>query len=77
MQFPEKISANDSPMNALIPMRINDCGACSREEPHPKFLPTTRRAPPLKRGSLRGCFRSLLSLAGQGFSAPFSSNLSS
>src|SRR5438477_34252 len=39
-QFPKKMSANDSPTSALMPQRSSACGACSREEPQPKFLLT-------------------------------------
>ena len=46
VQLPKKISANDSPTKALKPQRISACGACSRDEPQPKLLPTTRIARP-------------------------------
>ena len=33
---------NDSPTTALMPQRNRPCGACSRDEPQPKLLLTTR-----------------------------------
>ena len=36
-----KISANDSPTTARMPQRKRACGACSREDPQPKLLPTS------------------------------------
>src|SRR5690606_12610295 len=47
-QLPKKISANDSPTIALIPFpqRMIACGACSRLEPHPKFLFTNNTSAP-------------------------------
>ena len=53
-QLPKKMSANDSPTSALMPQRCSACGACSREEPQPKFLFTTRIDAPRKRGSSIG-----------------------
>ncbi|SVB66372.1 uncharacterized protein METZ01_LOCUS219226 [marine metagenome] len=35
--FPRKISENDSPIHASMPQRFSACGACSRDEPEPKF----------------------------------------
>ena len=52
-QLPKKMSANDSPTSALMPQRSSACGACSRDEPQPKFLLTTATRGPFawKRGS--------------------------
>ena len=47
-QLPKKMSANDSPTIALMPQRCSACGACSRDEPQPKFLLTDRDARPLR-----------------------------
>jgi hypothetical protein len=55
VQLPAKISANDSPTMARIPHRRIPWGACSRDDPHPKFLFTTRMEAPLCFGSLKGC----------------------
>src|SRR5947207_1527330 len=44
--FPWKISENDSPTMARKPARANPCGACSRDDPQPKFALTTRIAAP-------------------------------
>ena len=41
-ELPKKISANDSPMTASMPQRCSPCGACSRDDPQPKFEFTTR-----------------------------------
>ena len=41
-ELPKKISANDSPTTARIPQRPIACGACSRDDPQPKFAPTSR-----------------------------------
>ena len=41
-ELPKKISANDSPITASMPQRCSPCGACSRDDPHPKFEFTTR-----------------------------------
>ena len=43
-ELPKKISENDSPTTARIPRRRIACGACSREDPQPKFALTTRIA---------------------------------
>ena len=40
--LPRKISENDSPTQAPMPQRLSACGACSRDEPDPKFSFTTR-----------------------------------
>ena len=40
--FPRKISENDSPTQAAMPQRLSACGACSRDEPDPKFSFTRR-----------------------------------
>ena len=61
VQLPEKISANDSPMNAVIPMRMRDCGACSREEPQPKLLPDHENCPALEPRVVQGMRSSWLS----------------
>ena len=42
MQFEKKMSANDGAMSALKPKSSSAHGACSREEPQPKFFPATR-----------------------------------
>jgi hypothetical protein len=52
--FPKKISENDSPTTALMPLRRIAWGACSRDEPHPKFRLTRRIAAPAYRSSLSG-----------------------
>ena len=49
--LPKKISAKLSAMTALKPYFWIACGACSREEPQPKFAPESRIVAPLKRGS--------------------------
>ena len=36
-ELPKKISENDSPTTAPMPRRRIACGACSRDEPQPKF----------------------------------------
>ena len=41
-ELPKKISANDSPTIAWMPQRRIACGACSRDEPQPKLLLTSR-----------------------------------
>jgi hypothetical protein len=41
-ELPKKISEKDSPTIARMPQRWMACGACSRDEPHPK-LPLTIR----------------------------------
>ena len=41
-ELPKKISENDSPTTARMPLRRIACGACSRDEPHPKFAFTSR-----------------------------------
>ena len=41
-----KISANDSPTTALTPQRAIACGACSRDDPQPKFALTSRTPAP-------------------------------
>jgi hypothetical protein len=42
VELPKKISAKDSAMTPLKPYLRSDCGACSRDEPQPKFTPATR-----------------------------------
>ena len=44
VQLPKKISPNDPPMMARMPQLMSDCGACSREEPQPKFAPDDQDA---------------------------------
>ena len=41
-ELPKKISANDSPTIASMPQRRIACGACSRDDPHPKLRLTSR-----------------------------------
>ena len=36
-ELPKKISENDSPTTARMPQRRIACGACSRDDPQPKF----------------------------------------
>jgi hypothetical protein len=45
--LPRKISENDSPTMARMPARARPCGACSRDDPDPKFLLTRRIEAPL------------------------------
>ena len=45
-QLPKKISPKEPPTMARMPQRISACGACSREEPQPKFWPTTSTEAP-------------------------------
>ena len=42
VELPRKISENDWPTQAPMPRRLSACGACSRDEPEPKFSLTTR-----------------------------------
>ena len=49
-ELPKKISENDSPMTARMPRRWMACGACSRDEPQPKFALTSSIA----RAAIRG-----------------------
>jgi hypothetical protein len=53
--FPRKISEKLSPTIARIPKRASPCGACSRDDPHPKLLFTTRTVAPAYFGLLNGC----------------------
>ena len=43
-ELPKKISENDSPITARIPRRRIACGACSRDDPQPKFALTSMTA---------------------------------
>ena len=43
-QLPKKISPKEPPTMARMPQPMSTCGACSREEPQPKFWPTTSTA---------------------------------
>ena len=45
-ELPKKISENDSPTTARMPLRRIACGACSRDEPQPKFAFTSRIVAP-------------------------------
>ena len=58
-EFPKKISENDSPMMARYPARWSAWGACSREEPQPKFLRESRMLELLYCGRLSTKFGSL------------------
>ena len=53
-ELPKKISENDSPTTARIPRRRIACGACSRDEPQPKFAFTSRIVAPAYAGSATG-----------------------
>ena len=46
MQLPKKISPKEPPTMARMPQRMSAWGACSREEPQPKFWPTTSTEAP-------------------------------
>ena len=54
-QLPAKISPKLSPITAVMPQRRNACGACSREEPQPKFFSTSSRLAARRVGSSKGC----------------------
>ncbi len=41
MAFLKKIRAKEGATMALTPASFRATGACSREEPHPKFFPAT------------------------------------
>ena len=45
IEFRKKIRANDCAMTTFTPAPMNASGACSREEPQPKFLPPTTMSP--------------------------------
>jgi hypothetical protein len=47
LQLSRKISAKDSPTTPSMPQRIIAWGACSREEPQPKFEFTTAMFAPV------------------------------
>ena len=40
-QFRKKMRAKDSATTALVPAAPSATGACSRDEPQPKFFPAT------------------------------------
>ena len=46
VQLPKKISPYEPPTMARMPQRRSAWGACSREDPQPKFCPTTRTDAP-------------------------------
>jgi len=46
-QLPKKISPKEPPTMARMPQRMRAWGACSREDPQPKFWPTTSTDAPL------------------------------
>jgi len=49
-QLPKKISPKEPPTMARMPQRMRAWGACSREDPQPKFWPTTSTEAPWKAG---------------------------
>lgn len=55
LQFPRKISPNDSAAIAFMPLRARDCTACSREDPHPKLLSAIKNTASEFFGSSKGC----------------------
>ena len=55
-ELPEKISENDWPTTARMPWRRIACGACSRDEPQPKFALTSMICAALYAGFDRGWF---------------------
>src|SRR3989344_2353526 len=61
--LPRKISAKDSPIIARIGQPTKAQTACSREEPQPKFSPTTRIVRPLFSGKSKGCSPLLFALS--------------
>ncbi len=53
-ELPKKISENDTPTTPRIPRRRIACGACSREDPHPKFALDEHAATRPRRRSFDG-----------------------
>ena len=60
VQLPKKISAKDPATMALMPHCLSDSGACSREDPHPKFMPPTSTEAPSYAFWLNECSGSCL-----------------
>jgi 3-isopropylmalate dehydratase small subunit len=58
-QFPKNISAKLSAITALNPYLYKACGACSRDDPQPKFALEIKTEASEKRVSLRGWSLSL------------------